>query len=125
MIKIVYDEKQLKELMKDLKALHPKKLISRHLDPLGKSIIEIAGEYPPPVSTSKRTGRLGRSWYHRVFGLDLKIGNLASFAGYVHGEEQRVFHRQHGWKRLFEVAGDEMTKFIKRLEKKVDKLWKT
>ena len=125
MIKVTIDPKDLRELRKDLKALYPKKLVGRDLDPLGKSIIKIAGEYPPPVSTSKRTGKLGRSWYHTVFGLDLKIGNLASFAGYVHGKEQTQVHARHGWKKVFQVATTELDKLIKKLEKKVDKLWKS
>ena len=123
-ITIKIDPNDLRELHKDLKALRPKKLIGRDLDPLGKSIIKMAGKYPPPVSTSRRTGKLGRSWYHTVFGLDLKIGNLATFAGYVHGEAQTQVHARHGWKRVFDVTVDEVDKLIKKLGKRIDKLWK-
>ena len=125
MLEIKINPVQLRELHKDIKALRPKKLLKQRLNPLGKQVIKIAGEYPPPISTSRRTGRLGRSWYHRLHGLDLKIGNLATYAGYVHGEQQTEVHKQTGWKRVMEVMDDEVSKLIKKLGTKVNKLWKS
>ena len=122
MISVEIDPDDLRELMKDLKALRPDNLVKPNLDPMGKKIIQIAGKYPPP-SGYPRTGHLGRSWIHQVFGLDLKIGNLASYAGWVHGQEQITVHRNRGWKRVFEVMEEQVSKLLDKIQKEIDKLW--
>ena len=123
MIEAQFDPRQLAELNRDLQALHPKKLVGPELDPMGRRIIKTAEVYPAPVG-GIRTGHLGRSWYHRLYGLDLTIGNLAVYAGYVHGEEQTARHAQTGWKRVFDVAVDEASKLLKKLEDKAVAIWR-
>ena len=61
----------MNELRRDLKALRLENLLRGELDPLGKSIIQKAGQYPPPLPTSKRTGHLGRSWHYNHPGIHL------------------------------------------------------
>ena len=124
MIKAEIDPRDLREMHRDLDALHPKELLRGEQDPMGRSVIRDAGVYPPAGIGNKRTGELGRKWYHRVHGLDLTVGNLAVYAGYVHGEEQRSYHGLRGWKRLFKVAVTQADKLYKKLERKVDQIWR-
>jgi hypothetical protein len=123
MIDIQINPTDLREFNRDMQAIRPKKLVGPELDPLGKRIIRVAKQYPASVGYP-RTGRLGRSWYHHVFGLDLKIGNSAYYAGYVHGPGQIQTHRKHGWKRVLDVMSDEMSKFMKKIEDKLEKIWR-
>ncbi len=123
MIKASFKPGQIKELHKDLDAMRPKKLLKRRLDPLAKEVIEHAGAYPPPVSGSQRTGHLRREWFYELHGLDAEIGNLASYAGYVHGDEQTSVHKRHGWKQIMDVAVDEVDNLIKKLMTKIGRMW--
>ena len=123
MIEAYIDPKDLKEFHKDMRDLHPKRLLSRELDPLGRSVIRKGGVYPPS-SGYPRTGHLGRSWWYDVMGTDLEVGNAAIYAGWVHGEEQLSYHALRGWKRVYGIMVDETSKLLKRLERKVDKLWR-
>ena len=125
MIKAEIKASDLAELKRDLKALQLKNLLRGELDPLGASIIQKAGAYPPPTANSRRTGRLGRSWQSKVWGMNLEVENYAHYAGYVHGEEQTARHEQTGWKRLFGVAQTEAEKLMKRLSDKVGRIWRT
>jgi len=125
MIKAEIRASDLAELKRDLKALQLKNLLRGELDPLGASIIQKAGAYPPPTANSRRTGRLGRSWQSKVWDMKLEVENYASYAGYVHGEEQTATHRATGWKRLFEVASTQTDKLMKKLSDKIDRIWRT
>ena len=107
----------------------------------GKEIIETEGlkNYPgmtsanrPPTpyyirgsgmkykSYLKKTSEtLKNRWYIRREGYNAKIGNSASYAKYVHGDEQ-AHHMgplaaiPKGWKKLSDVAKDKMPE-IKRI----------
>ena len=116
------DPADLRELNRDLRALHPKKLVGPELNPMGKRVVKTVGRYPPSIG-HPRTGHLGRSWYHQLFGLDLKVGNLAHYAGWVSGDEQIERHKRTGWRRLFDVAVDEADKLIKKLAEKAGRIW--
>jgi hypothetical protein len=49
--------------------------------------------------------RLGTQWYTRPIGaMGTEIGNRASYAQYVHGEEQAQAMGAIGWRQLVEVA---------------------
>lgn len=123
MIEAHIDPKDLADLNRSLRALRPDRLIGPELDPMGRRVIRTAGKYPGSIG-SPRSGHLGRSWYHRLYGLDLTVGNLAHYAGYVHGEEQTARHKQTGWKRVLDVAMDEASKLIKKLEDKAVRIWR-
>ena len=123
MITIEYDPRQVKSLLKALNKLDVRHLIMPELKVVGKSVIKVIEPYPPPVATSKRTGYLGKQWFD-VLGKDsLRLGNAAIFAGYVVGEEQRDYHKRHGWKNLIDVIGDEMKGFMEKVGKRADKIW--
>ena len=47
---------------------------------------------------------LGKQWYMRREGLGMRIYNRASYARYVHGDEQAKAMKRIGWRKLFETA---------------------
>ena len=51
---------------------------------------------------------LGKQWYADRHGLDMKIGNRASYARWVHGVEQAGAMGTIGWKQLFKTAKDKV-----------------
>lgn len=51
---------------------------------------------------------LGKQWYVKRRGLDMKIGNRASYARWVHGVEQAKAMGLIGWKQLFKTAKDKV-----------------
>lgn len=59
---------------------------------------------PPPNSTYRRTGYLGRSWYTNIrsFSGDIQgyLANRAPYKDYVQGLEQTAQHEATGWKRI-------------------------
>lgn len=130
----------------DLKRLH--KALDRlgradMLQPVLKAIaLDIKGKtkvYPPaPIYTGptwyergygmrpygKQTSeRLGNRWYVTSFPTYSEVGNLASYAGWVHGEEQAHFHKARGWKQLLKVATDEMPNLVKKAKAQILKIW--
>lgn len=52
--------------------------------------------------------RLGTQWYVRSIGLGAAIGNRASYAQWVHGEEQATKMGEKGWRKLVDVAQDKI-----------------
>ena len=54
--------------------------------------------------------RLGTQWYVKKAGLGTEIGNRASYARYVVGEEQALFMAPKGWRKLYEVAMEKKDK---------------
>ena len=65
--------------------------------------------YLKPTSEKMRT-----LWYVKPQGLVTKIGNRASYAKWVHGDEQANAMAKIGWKKLTDVAKDKMPR-IKRI----------
>jgi len=53
---------------------------------------------------------LGKQWYEQRSGMDMRIGNRASYARYVHGEEQAKAMTMKGkkWKQLFKTAKEKV-----------------
>ena len=124
MIEVRIAKEDLRKLRKALHNLGPKRLVGKEFGVFGKNVVQIVKKYPPSVG-SPRTGRLGNSWLYKVMNKEeVRIKNSAIYAGYVQGEEQREFHKRHGWKNVFNVIEGEIPKLIKRLEKKVDKIWR-
>ena len=70
-----------------------------------------------------KSENLGKQWGTSVYPGYLKIKNAASYAGWVHGEEQTATHKAHGWKQLLQTAKDEMPGLIKKLEARALQLW--
>jgi hypothetical protein len=62
--------------------------------------------------------RLGTQWYVRALGrTGAEIGNRASYARWVHGEEQATAMGKIGWKKLIDVAKDKTADIIKVFDK--------
>jgi len=68
--------------------------------------------------------RLGTQWYRRVgaASLSTEIGNRASYAKWVHGEEQASFMGPKGWRKLTDVVKEKMSDIVKVYQAWVDKL---
>ena len=65
--------------------------------------------------------RLGTQFYVKREGWNTAIGNRASYAKYVVGEQQASFMKPKGWKKLFDVAKDKKAKIQKVYQAWVDK----
>lgn len=64
---------------------------------------------------------LGKQWYAQRTGADMRIGNRASYARWVHGEEQAKAMGRIGWKKLFETAKEKLDDIRKVYEAWVGK----
>jgi len=51
----------------------------------------------------------------------VSVGNRASYAPYVMGEEQRSYHEAHGWKKLKEIGAEESRKGPRIMEEELEK----
>jgi hypothetical protein len=118
---------ELRELMIDLHNLHPSILLQGKLGPFMRDIRDETMVYPPPVeSPYVRTGKLGEKWFYNVIdSLSAEVGNYAKYAGWVHGPMQVEVHRGHGWRRLLEIGDEKSKAFIKMIEDKVDRIWRS
>lgn len=129
MIEAEIDPRDLIEFNLDMDRLKLEKLLEGELGPFAKSVIGYAGKYPPPVegSTYIRTGNLDRSWYYKLLDrLSIEVGNMAFYAGYVHGDEEQVpWHGEHGWRRLREEGEKTLIAFIRKMEEKIDRIWRS
>ena len=56
---------------------------------------------------------LGKQWTTRQEGWTTRIGNRASYAKWVHGEEQAKAMGAKGWRKLLEVAKEKIGKVTK------------
>lgn len=68
---------------------------------------------------------LGKQWTVKREGFNTEIGNRASYAKWVHGDDtQATFMAPKGWRKLREVTEEKMTAVIKVYQTWVDKLLK-
>ena len=68
------------------------------------------------TSSNHNTGKsenLGKQWYVKQIGLDTEIGNRASYARWVHGDEQASFMKPKGWRILTEVVQEKIVRITK------------
>lgn len=66
--------------------------------------MQVGGVRVPEYNTGS-SERLGTRWVvDRAGRLNVRIGNAASYAPFVHGLEQAVFMQIHGWRELADVA---------------------
>lgn len=75
------------------------------------------------VRKEQTSERLGDKWYVKAFPTYAEIGNLASYAGWVHGDVQRYTHQKRGWKKLYDVALDEMPALLRAAAAHCRKIW--
>jgi hypothetical protein len=60
---------------------------------------------------------LSTKWFVKPSSSFVDVGNIATYAPYVHGEEQAWFHGPRGWKKLKETAEELRPKILEGLEK--------
>lgn len=148
MIELEINDKQLQNLLRSLDDLKMNRLLGPMLGSIAESVIAKVEPYPPDsianrpsnpqghwyergYGTKFATGRgyqtserLGdKWWYALIFGPGVKIGNAATYAGWVHGEEQAAFHEERGWKKLLKTAVDELPEIIRKIELQIDRIW--
>ena len=66
--------------------------------------------------------RLGTQWTIERQGYNTLIGNRASYAGWVHGDGQADYMGRIGWRKLFEVADENLELITEIYQKWVYKL---
>lgn len=75
-----------------------------------------------PEYNDYRSERLGTQWYTKQEGGTTYIGNRASYAPYVHGEEQAAKMGAKGWRKLLDVANEKIDRITKVYQAWIDKL---
>jgi hypothetical protein len=97
---------------------------------------ETAANMPPEPyyirgrGTQTKSGNRGNSrkmntqWYAKREGYATRIGNSASYAQYVIGDNQAHFMAPKGWLKLVDVAKDKIKDIVKVYEDWTDKLLK-
>lgn len=128
MIDVKYDKQQLAKLYRKLNRLtllvHGRGM-KDNLEELGKNIKGEVRKYPAPVSTSNRTGNLKNKWMYEVWdSKELHVKNLAEYAGYVQGKQQRSYHKRHGWSNAYDVAQKKTAEMVDKVKREVLKLWR-
>lgn len=111
----------------------------------GKDLLKVEGlqKYPPETAANMpptpyyirgrgteygygnkgNSERLGTQWYTKpALPYGTEIGNRASYAPYVHGDEQARAMARIGWRKLFDVAMERLPQITKVYQKWVDKL---
>lgn len=70
--------------------------------------------------------QLGKRWNVKtlVVRIGVRIANLASYAPYVHGDEQARFHGARGWRKLHETALEQIGMFTITFNKWISRLLK-
>ena len=133
----------LKEIQRKLDKISRFAFIGKAVRLGAETIIDEAGQYPPQQATAssrwykrgygdrwasggRRTSEnLGKRWYTKMKGTtSVIIGNMASYAVYVHGRLQASFHGRAGWKKLEDVAKKVMPKITKSIQAEIAKIWR-
>lgn len=148
MIEMEINDKQLQDLLRSLDDLGMERLLQPILKLIGESVIAEVRSYPPDTIANsplnprghwyergygtkfasgrgyQTSERLGDKWWYKLIYGGVKIGNAATYAGWVHGEEQAAFHKERGWKQLLKTAVDELPEIIRKIGRQIDRIWK-
>jgi hypothetical protein len=73
----------------------------------------------------KSSQRLDTQFYVEQEGYTTTVGNRATYAQYVVGEEQARHMKAIGWRKLYEVAVEKIDQITEVYQKWVDRLIKT
>lgn len=94
---------------------YPHRWYQRHFGPRwGRKDGSIGGRNTSEVMQKK--------WYDKtVSPWQAVVGNKASYADWVVGEQQAAVHRQHGWKKLADVARETMPLWERLLAVEVER----
>lgn len=137
--------KGLEELDKKLGRLGALQWTKTTLALAGASIVKKVSKYPEKTEANapKPTGRwyqrgfgrksatgwtdatseqLGQKWYQVTGPRRVTLGNIVSYAKYVHGEAQARFHGARGWLKLKETGEEMLPRITKRFQKEVDRV---
>jgi hypothetical protein len=140
MIEVIADPVQLLKVKQALSSLQAENFIRPELEVYGKSVVEVASPYPNQAEGARyvRTGTLGDRWERSVSGLDVRIKNLAPYAGWVlarnpkrrkgalrPGKDRKSMSMdwKFGWKQTAAVMLEQMDEWIVYMEHKAFRLW--
>jgi len=136
--------KGIDELRKKLSKVQAEKVFNEVFPLITDEIMHEAGKYPAETSANvpstgtwyrRGTGRMQGTkayddsedllgqWYAKtsLAKFQAKIGNLASYAKYVHGDVQAKFHGARGWKKLTKVVKSYKREIEKELKRAVNR----
>jgi hypothetical protein len=75
---------------------------------------------PPPNSSYRRTGTLGRTWHVKRQGSNAVVGNPTPYAPYVQSESQQAWMHEGRWQTDKDVIQDvERSGAIERIARRV------
>jgi hypothetical protein len=117
--------KDLLEFHIAMENLQPEKVLEGEWGPFLRSMQLDLQEYPPelPNQKYKRTGNLKRSWMYAVLSpTSAEIGNVATYAGWVQGEDQAAIHVGR-WQKMREIGEEALELFVSKLSAKVGRVW--
>lgn len=139
----------LDELLKKMDKVKGGEFVKPALKVGGERLRDQAGKYPPSgdwnnpaelrwyergygpkwrtasgeIKGKKTSENLRKKWYVKPDKDSVLVGNNASYALYVHGEQQPKFHKDHGWKKLLETAVEQADEILKDIEAAFLQMW--
>jgi hypothetical protein len=142
-IEIEINPADLQRLKRSLEELERPDLLEPELKLMGQDVMRITKKYPPAlprpafgpwyergwgwtysgVRGPETSERLGDKWYSHAFPSYVEVGNRASYAGWVHGPDQRPVHKAHNWRKLEDVAWRAMPALINRAKEHIKRIW--
>jgi len=85
----------------------------------GPRYVRKSGGLSPGSGLSEQ---LGQQWRQQVTENSVTIENLASYAPFVHGEQQAGFHGSWGWKKLKETTIDMLPVIVAGIEAQIRRI---
>ena len=117
--------KDLQEFHIAMDHLEPEKILEGEWRPFLAPLKRELRTYPAPPQGSKyvRTFNLKRNWQYAILSpTSAEVGNAALYAGWVQGIGQADIHVDR-WPKAVTIAEEHLHEFIKRLAKKVERIW--
>lgn len=66
--------------------------------------------------------RMQKSWVTEMRAWnEAVVGNMASYADYVQGGQQRDFHQEHGWKKVEDIAAEQSDLWTKIFSEELER----
>lgn len=87
---------------------------------LRQGIIEV----PYRRTLSPGSENFGKQWYVKRKGFSTEIGNRASYAHWLSGDDQSAYQAARGWRKLLDVANEKLPQITKVYNAWVAKLLK-
>jgi len=80
------------------------------------------GTWTSAAHNTYTSERLGTQWYVKKEGMGTAIGNRASYAHWVVGDDQPVHMKQKGWRKLLDVVTEKMSAITAIYQRWAEKL---